>query len=239
MKFPELKQTDRPELLDLHHGSLAEVRRSLHDIRRINTVLGGTKIICDATFALLEKHNLKCATILDIGTGSADIPRRLISQARRRNIKLRVLALDISERHLEVAREDLPSRDAPHIELIQGDAFHLPLEENSVDLVISSLFLHHFRASQIHQLLNEFSRVATRGWIMNDLIRHPIPLWFFRLLRPVFARSYLTRHDGEASIRRAYTLSEMQEIIASSGFENVTVREHFPYRMSLIYDKTS
>ena len=180
-KVFDLPQTEREELLDLHSGSLAEVRRSLHDIRRINRYLGGAKVVSDATFSLLQKHQIQSATILDIGTGSGDIPLRLAREAKRRNLQLRVLAMDISARHLKVAREDLNCAQKFDIHLLQADAFRLPLKENSADIVVSSLFLHHFRAPQIHQLLSEFERVSRVGWIMNDLVRHNIPLWFFSL----------------------------------------------------------
>ncbi len=233
MSIFDLQQIDRAELLDLRQGSLAEVRTSLHDIRRINTYLGGAKVIGDATFALLRKHNLRHATILDIGTGSGDLPTYLARKARRYNLELKVFALDINARHLKIAREDL--RDTtPNIHLLQADAFHLPLENESVDVVISSLFLHHFRAPQIRELLAEFERVSRVGFVVNDLVRHNVPLWFFRLTRPIFARSYITRHDGAASLRRAYTTAEMREIVCGSSVQKAVVREHFPFRLSIV-----
>ncbi len=230
-------QSDREELLDLHRGSLNEVRRSLHDIRRINTYLGGAKVIGDATFALLQKHQVQNATVLDIGTGSADLPLYLVKQAQRRKLTIRVLALDVNARHLRIAREDLRGSQAKNIHLLQADAFRLPLRDESVDVVISSLFLHHFRSTQIHQLLAEFERVSRRGWIVNDLVRHNVPLWFFRLTRPIFAHSYITRHDGEASLRRAYTTDEMQKIVHQSVVPSARVRSHFPFRFSIARKK--
>ncbi|HVF84562.1 MAG TPA: methyltransferase domain-containing protein [Abditibacteriaceae bacterium] len=239
--FFSLPQSNRTELLDLGRGSLREVRASLHDIRRINTYLGGTRVICNAVFALLQNYGIRRATILDVGTGSADIPMRLCREARRRNLEIQVLALDVNARHLRVAREDLGRAREKRVHLLQADAFSLPLRDESVDIVVSSLFLHHFRAPEIHQLLAEFERVSRLGWVGNDLVRHRVPLWFFRLTRPVFARSYITRHDGEASLRRGYTVEEMQNIVRQSPVLPVSqtpVRAHFPFRMSLLRDKS-
>lgn len=229
------RQTDREELLDLNHGTLAQVRESLHDIRRINTWLGGGGVALDAVFSLMEERGLRSATVLDVGTGAADIPLRLVRKARQRSLGLQVIALDINARHLQIAREDIAS--TTDIALLRADAFRLPLADNSVDIVIASLFLHHFRAPQIVALLNEFSRVSRHGWAINDLVRHHVPLVFFRLTRPIFARSYLTRHDGEASIRRGYTLQEMQHLLTEGGLAQVQVKGHFPYRMSLTHRK--
>lgn len=231
-----LRQRDRVELLDEGAGSLAEVRRSLHDIRRINKWLGGAPLLRAAVFDLLQKRRLTHATLLDIGTGSADLPLMLRREAARRGLALRILALDLSARHLQVAREDLHREKATGIHLLRADAFHLPFAGNSIDIVTASLFLHHFRAPQIHALLGEFQRVARVGFVASDLVRDAVPLWFFRLARPVFARSYLTRFDGEASLRRAYTRDELQDI-AETGWHGATVTEHFPYRLAVVGEK--
>ncbi len=221
------QQRDREELLDLHCGSRAEVRRSLRDIARINNVLGGTKISSDAIFALLDQAKMRDASVLDIGTGIGDIPLQLQKQAARRGLKLQTFALDLNARHLEIAREESPTGSG--VLLLRGDAFRLPFADASVDVVHSSLFLHHFRPPEIRLLLSEFSRVAKVGWVMNDLERHGLPLWFFRTTWPIFARSYITRLDGTTSIRRAYTLGEMRNIIR--GIENAKVEWRFPFRL--------
>lgn len=220
-------QRDRAELLDLHCGSRAEVRRSLRDIARINNYLGGTKISTDAIFAMLQNATTRHASVLDIGTGAGDIPFRLQRQAAKRGLKLKTYALDLNARHLEIARETLPTEAG--VLLLRGDAFRLPFADASIDVVHSSLFLHHFRPAQILVLLREFSRVAKTGWVMNDLERHGLPLWFFRTTWPIFARSYITRLDGTASIRRAYTLGEMRNIIRA--LEDAKVKRRFPFRL--------
>ena len=229
--MPALPQREKPELLDLHAGNLAEVRRSLGDIERINNYMGGARPVCDATWNLLG--NKRSASVLDIGTGNADIPLRLIKQARKRGVDLKVIGLDINERHLRIARDETLGHD--DIALLGADAFCLPLADQSVDVVISTLFLHHFRAPQIRALLSEFSRVSRVGWTMHDQVRDALPLWFFRLARPVLARSYLTRYDAVASIYRAYTAPEMREIV--TPIRGAKVATHFPYRLSVTWQR--
>lgn len=235
-------QRDRAELLDAGKLSRAQVRESLDDLRRVNVWLGNAKLVVNETLALLEKHKLRRATILDVGTGSADLPLHLLRAASTRGMDLKVIALDCKMVHLQIAREyldrepqDLKARVLP----LGGDAFGLPLQNQSVDVVISSLFLHHFRPPQIEQLLNEFSRVAKTGWVMNDLVRHYAPLVFFKSAWPIFARSHITRHDGAASFRRGYTLEEMRTHIHQMnlrGLSQVQIKPHF-FRMTLIGEK--
>ena len=228
-------QRNREELLDLHAGSRDEVLRSLRDIARINTFLGGTQLSINAVFKMLENSQTTSASasVLDIGTGIGDIPFQLQRKAGRRNWKIQTFGLDINARHLEIANEELP-REAGVL-LLQGDAFRLPFADKSLDIIHSSLFLHHFRAREIQQLLREFSRVAKIGWVMNDLERHGLPLWFFRTTWPIFARSYITRLDGTASIRRAYTLSEMRKI--TRDFSGTKVERKFPFRLCISWTR--
>lgn len=229
-----IPQTNRLELLDLGRGTSTEVRKSLRDIRRINTYLGGAQVVCKAVRQLLRQHTLRQATILDIGTGSADIPARLVKMGQQQGCDLRLIALDNQWRHLQVARAD--GAEGLSMHLLQADAFRLPLADKGVDIVTTSLFLHHFRPPQINELLREFSRVSRIGWVANDLVRHYMPLIFFRLTWPIFARSYITRYDGTASLRRAYTINEMRRVLEQVELPGVTVslRSHFPYRMSLV-----
>lgn len=208
-------QRDRDELLDAGRSSPHDVAASLADLRRINAWLGNTHIAVKESLDFLEKRGLKRATVLDIGTGSADLPVQLVRAARSRGMDVHVIALDCKPKHLLVARQQCPLAEVANIHLLAGDAFRLPLGNESVDLVISSLFLHHFRPPQIELLLREFSRVARAGWVMTDLVRHIVPLLFFKSTWPFFARSYLTRHDGLASFRRAYTVMEMRAHISA------------------------
>lgn len=227
-----LQQSDTAELLDQKVGSAREVEKSLRDIARINRYLGGAKVIENAIWPLLQ--NRKSATILDIGTGSADIPRYLTLKAAQRGVKLTIIAADLLERHLQVAKRD--SAGFPNLLPLGADAFSLPIRNSGVDIVLASLFLHHFRPPQIELLFREFDRVSKLGFIANDTVRDAIPLAFFRLSAPIFAKSYLTRFDGAASIQRAYTPGEMREIVENSGV-SALVGEHFPYRLSVVHRK--
>lgn len=226
--FP-IPQRDTPELLDQGRFSEREARRSLNDVARINSFLGATNPLYEAVWTMIEDGQLKRATVLDIGCGNGDFARRLVSQSRKRGFDLRVLALDVSPLHLKVAREMTPL-DWP-IEFIEADAFALPLDERSVDIITSTLFLHHFRAGQIRRLLGECCRVARVGWAMNDCARDGAALVSFRVLRPFLARSFLTRFDAPASIRRSYSVKEMRDVV--EVIQEAQVRELFPYRLQV------
>jgi hypothetical protein len=119
---------------------------------------------------------------------------------------------------------------------VQGDVFASPFAEDSVDIVISSLFLHHFTKEELIQLLPRWGDIARRSLVMADVVRHPVPYWFMKASSPLFARSAITRHDAAVSIRRAYRPQELQEIAVEAGFPQAHVFSHLPYRMTLVID---
>lgn len=228
------KRRDRAELLDSRSFPPIEVARSLRDVARINSFLNATKPLYDGVWNMIKNANLTRATVLDVGSGNGDFARRLVHQAQERGVEVRVLALDVSTMHQHIARAMTPSK-LP-VEFVGGDVFALPLRDCSVDIVTSSLFLHHFSQGQIEALLDECSRVARVGWLMNDCTRDGVALGAFRVLRPLLARSFITRFDALASVRRAYTPGEMRAIVAS--VPGARVRAYFPYRMQVEWSKS-
>jgi SAM-dependent methyltransferase len=229
------EQRDTEELLDLGAGTARERAQSLGDLRRVNRWLGGAAASVREFARYIARADLRSATVLDLGTGSADVPRAIQRWGERHHVRVRVLGVDLKLEHLAVAR-GLAGTPTPY--LVCADAFHLPFADGAVDVVHSALFLHHFRPPALRSLLAEAARVARGAVIMNDLVRHQVPLAFLRATGPVVARSPITRHDGIASILRAYTPEELAAIAGSVPLPTSVVRRHLPYRQCLVVVKS-
>lgn len=221
-------------MLDLGVGTPSDVRSSFADLWRINRYLGGVPALTRHLFPRLRAH-AGLVTIADIGTGSAEIPALIARWAARRRLNVRILGIDVAARNLNLARTSVKA--LPNVRLVQADAHSFPLALESVDYVISSLFLHHFNPEQVVELLREFDGRARRGIIMSDGERGWLPYIGFKLVQPIFARSYLTRHDGAASVRRAYTPDELRRMAQAAGLTNARVHRHPLWRMTLVADK--
>ena len=220
------------ELLDAGEGTDEDVARNLSDLRRINRLLGGTKVVLAALSSHMDARETGQVSLLDVGTGSADIPTAVARWCESRGIKPLIAALDISDRNLRIARTRLGI--GADIELVRADSLSLPFAERSFDFVTASLFLHHFQDEDVVRLLADFSRVARRAVIINDLVRNLIPYYFARLTGPVLATSFLTRNDGPVSVLRGFTADEMKSLAGRAGLREVEVRRVFPYRLSLV-----
>lgn len=227
-------RVDVQELLDLGEGSPQDVQASLADLTRINRYLGGINSVTQHLYPRLLALG-RPATVLDIGTGSAEIPRVIARWAHRQGLDIHVAGLDLSNRHLVLAKHS--TQNSSRINLVLADANHLPFNANSIDYVISSLFLHHFPPEQSVKLLRQCYTQARRGIIMSDLVRGWLPLLAFKLGQPIFARSYITRYDGAVSVRRAYTPAELESLARAAGIPHPHVYRSWAWRMTLVADK--
>ncbi|HEX3053623.1 MAG TPA: methyltransferase domain-containing protein [Aggregatilineaceae bacterium] len=232
--WQSLPRQDQPELLDLGAGTLADVRVNLSEMWRINHFLGGFRALTCHLYPRLSSTQ-GTITLADLGSGSADVPLAILDWARRHKIPLHLAAVDWAPRNLSIAREH--TAHTREVELIQADAAHLPFAKGGIDFVISSLFLHHFSPVDVIDLLRMAYDRANKGIIMSDLVRGRLPLAAFQLVQPVFARHFLTRHDGTLSIRRAYTPGELRHLAEAAGLHHARIYTHWPWRMTLVADK--
>lgn len=224
---------DAAELLDGPLDDLAALAGNLRDLRRVNRLLGGVALSRGAITALAEDRT--DLSVLDVGTGGADIPMALVADAERRGRHLRVLAIDSRTEVLTAARAANPGLDAStQVELRVADGRRLPFADRSFDVAHASLLLHHLEPGDAVALLTEMARVARRGVVVNDLDRSRLA-WFGSLLvGHLFTANPLSRHDAPLSVRRAYTLQEARALAIRAGLRTVWSRRGiFGYRYAL------
>lgn len=228
--FLLMKREHVEELLDRGAGSDAEVAESLADLRRINGFLGGWRVLRRLLDEQVRRTGLRAFSLLDLATGSADLPARV----RRRYPQARILASDFHLRHLRLARARIGR--AGGLQLVCGDLRRPPFRERSFDFVSASLVLHHFTDEQLPEVLRAMAGLARCALLVNDLDRHWLPLYFIRWAWPFFARSPITRFDASASIRRAFAAGELERAARAAGFARFRTRWHAPFRRSLVVE---
>ncbi len=206
-------RSTEPERLDLETPPPDMMARVSGYLAFVNRRLGGTRAVA-AHFRDLREP----ATVLDVGSGAADLPLDLA----RRFPKLRPIALDSSEAALRLA-SGLPR--------LRGDALRLPFRDRSVDFVISSHFFHHLADDEVVAALREFDRVARRGIVVNDLLRRRRALLWIRLLT-LWANPYV-KHDGPLSVRKAFTVPEIEALARRAGLGWLRVAVRFGHRFTL------
>lgn len=225
------KRSNEAELMDGSDYSLDELVENLADLRRVNRYLGGQHALTKRLFPMIESLGRRKVRLLDIGTGSADIPQMIVKWARSRGIDIEFVVLDLNQIAAREARTQ--TLGYPEIDVIRADALRMPFADHSFDFVIASLFLHHFENRDAARLLKAFARVARVAFLVNDLRRHPVAYYSIKLLTRVFTRNRLVRNDAAVSVLRGFSPCDIDEIERESRIKLQTCY-HFPYRIILI-----
>ncbi len=175
------------------------------------------------------------ARILDVGTGSADLPLALVAWARARGRAVEVAALDNHPGAIRAARARGAHTSGIH--LLRGDGLRLPFRTRAFDVVLLSMTLHHMEGAHRATLLREAGRVA-RGRVLVGELERALPNYIgARLLAATLWRfNPVTRHDGPLSVRRSFTPTELEELARHAGLRRPQVYRHVFFRLVLVAD---
>lgn len=222
-----------PELLDSARHDRDELEQSLDQVAEVNRLLGGTRAIRLALDPLINRGTT--IRILDVGTGSADIPLAIAEFTRRTGRAVHVTATDVHSQMREVAMSRVSS--SSDIRVGAADALALPYRAHAFDIVLLSLTLHHFERQEQIGALREAARVAARAVVVNELERcraNYLGARFLALTR--WRRNRLTRHDGPLSVLRAFTPGELLELADAAGLAVERLDRRFYHRLVLVAD---
>jgi len=212
------------ELLDAPSDDEGLVLRTVDDLRRSNIIFSGTR----AAVAEIRRHFTRLpetATLLDVGTGLGDVPRAAVGAAAARGVRLTTIGLDAGP---AIARS--ASGSVSHA--ICGSGLALPFRDHSVDIVMCSQTLHHFRGEEESALLREMDRVARVAVVVSDLRRSWIAAAGFWLASFPLRFHAVTRHDGVLSVMRGYTSDELAEAVFRAVGLRPAVRRRIGFRIT-------
>lgn len=204
--LPLASRADLMELLDGGCLSMPEVEENLADLARLNRLPGGVSASIAGMRRLIDRGGP--AHVIDVGTGQADIPLAFANEGWQ------VTAVDANPEVLGIARR--ATSQEPRVTIVAAGAHALPFPDDAFDVAHGSLLMHHLDPSDAISALREMRRVARRGVVINDLRRGLLPLAATAVSVMALGRSGVTRADGVASARRAYTLPELDRLIAEA-----------------------
>jgi ubiquinone/menaquinone biosynthesis C-methylase UbiE len=203
------------ELLDGPLDDLDAVAGNLRDLRRFNRAFG-LRLSRAAIDRLVPAP--EPVTLIDVGTGGADIPVALLAAASRANRAMCVTAVDQSAAILAAAEQARPGLGSIRdLDLVVADGASLPYPDGSFDVAHSSLVAHHLEPPEVVAMLRETARVARRGVVLNDLVRGQVYWAGAWVVSHTMTRNRLTRVDAPMSVRRAYTRNELRDLVEQAG----------------------
>lgn len=217
---------DRPQPVS------AELEVDLRNLRQLNRYFGSHRLIM--RFLRLWLKPNRRMRILDLATGSGDIPRLIVDHAREVKATVAIDAVDQQASTLEIARR--LSAGYPEIEFLQGDI--LTLTREPYDLVLCSLALHHFSEEDAVAVLRRCRDLSRRYVLVSDLRRGTLATLGVFLLTGLLFREKMTRVDARLSAERAFSFREFRILAERAGWRDFS-HAKFPFARQALWLETS
>src|SRR5512132_1976539 len=201
-----LEMMDRPQPVSL------ELERDLERLRQLNRWFGSHRLV--STFMrrwILPGAHMR---VVDLATGSGDIPRLLVDHARKIGAQIEIDAVDRQPATLEIARR--LSADYPEISYREANILEWNSAE-SYDITLCTLALHHFSNEDAVRLLRRCCQVSKRFVLVSDLRRSFSLVAGVYVLTTLIFREPMTRYDARLSAIRAFSFSEMRDLALPAG----------------------
>ena len=219
----ELELMDRPQPVS------PELERDLENLRDLNRWFGSYALISMFLSRWIKPGS--SMRIVDLATGSADIPRFVAEYGRKVGAQLRIEALDQQTSTLDIARK--LSRSYPEISFVEGNILEWNAAE-SYDLVLCTLALHHFSDDDAVRVLQRCRALSRKFVLVSDLRRGSLAtagVWF--LTATMFSEP-MTKYDGRLSAARAFSFTELNLLAQRAGWKDFR-HKTFPFARQAIW----
>lgn len=186
----------------------------LHDaldkLAKINQWLGGNIVTLNGLKKVLKNHSKKeLIVIVDLGCGGGDILREVSRFGKQKGYQFQLLGIDANKHTVNYAQES--SKEYDNIEFKAIDIFSEDFKLLKYDIVLTTLFLHHFKEEALVSFLKPVLEKAKSGIVINDLHRHKLAYYLFKLLSITIKNKTIVE-DGLTSVLRGFKRKELEDI---------------------------
>ena len=216
------------------HGPLVD--QTLRELDSINRWLGGNQVTLIGLQRLLENcPDRTNISIADLGCGSGKMLQLISKWGTRREMGLNLLGLDANEYIVQYATnhatgyEDLNFR---HVNILDHE-----FRQQRFDIITSTLFTHHFKKSQLVELITSWLQQSKYGIVINDLHRHWFAYYAIKVITTVSSKSEMVRVDAPISVLRGFVRSDWVEIMKACNIKQYQLSWHWAFRWLLVIPK--
>ena len=223
------------EIMDDLDMSGKTLINSLDQLANINKWLGGNKTTIDSLKTILKTNPKdKMISIVDLGCGNGDMLRKVAHFGRKNGYKFDLLGIDANQATIDYAIQ--LSANFPEITYKKEDVLSKEFATHTYDIAMCTLFLHHFEDPIALNFIQTLLKNAKIGVVINDLHRHWLAYYLFKLLTSVFGNE-MTREDGLTSILKAFKRQDLDRFSKKINFKS-TITWRWAFRYQWIINKT-
>lgn len=227
------QRSDGIEIMDDLQCSGEVVDQTLRELEVINNWLGGNSVTIDGINKLLKRANTnKEVTIADLGCGGGDVLKEIAAWGRQKKIPFRLQGIDANPHIIDFAKSN--TNRYPEITYETVNIFSDDFHQREFDIVVATLFTHHFSNKDLSELFRTIVRQSTVGIVINDLHRHWFAYHSIRLLTKFLSKSAMVKYDAPLSVLRAFSRKELVSILQNAGINNFTLRWKWAFRWQII-----
>jgi ubiquinone/menaquinone biosynthesis C-methylase UbiE len=220
------------EIMDDLTSSGEIIDQTLPELDVINHLLGGNQVTLRGLHSLLKSKSAGGLHVVDLGCGSGEMLKLVAQKLRATNPQSTFTGIDANANIMHYAQKHVA--DFPEISIVAEDILGDRFKELKFDIVLATLFFHHFSSTQLIDIFKGLKQQSKIGIVINDLHRHWLAYYSIKFLTKLFSRSAMVKSDGPISVLRGFKKHELIEILQKSGIENYTLKWKWAFRWQLI-----
>lgn len=224
-------RSTQEELMDDLNCSGQVMVQTLKELDVINKWLGGNKVTVNGFNKLVRKSGGTTSLhVADLGCGSGEMMRILAQQ--KNNSSLRFTGIDANPNIVAAARDQV--RHYPQIKVQTENILSENFSTQKYDVVLATLFLHHFTKEQLINILKGLKQNTNLGIVVNDLHRHPLAFYSILWLTKLFSKSPMVQADAPRSVLRGFKRAEWVNILDLAGIKDYELKWKWAFRWQLV-----
>ncbi|MGI4019877.1 MAG: methyltransferase domain-containing protein [Janthinobacterium lividum] len=226
------KRATEAEIMDDFSLSADEIDPLLSGLEMVNQYLGGYNVVFSALKEVSVQQNFH---ISDWGCGSGDVLRAIHQNAKKKNLNLILTGIDATPAAVNFANR---KNTNPNISFILADVLSEEVAVLKFDVIISTLFTHHFDDEQWILLIKQMLACSKHIVIIDDLHRHWLAYYGIKLITRIITKSRLARNDGPLSVLKGFKRKELETLLQKAGINNYKIRWMWAFRWQIILYKS-
>ncbi len=226
------ERSSTEEIMDDLASSGPVINQTLQELETINTLLGGNYVTLNGLDRLINGRSFnQKLRIADLGCGGGDILRLISHWFEKKIINAELIGFDANPHIIDFAQKHTHQKNISYQAI---NIFSDDFKTQKFDIVVSTLFFHHFTSEELARFLNQLRKQANIGIVINDLHRHWFAYYSIKWLTALFSRSPMVKNDAPLSVARSFRRKDWIEILEKAGIENYTMRWMWAFRWQII-----